>query len=725
MKFEQFQPQPKEQLDEVRMGMSDLDLFIESPEADGIKAGFEAEMCFVGRGGGDTDYDNPEEDMSMDETATSIDDVCNFYHDGDYNGRRDIQDLRSEMEEQYLEWRSEKLSEEWDEVAEEKVGEYIAENDYDRDEEIFNYLSDHLDLDSEQAQAVIDSSDDKEGNPDAYALYKEAVEYAENVLTELVEQALSERNDSYDNAREEWEEYVIDDGDYDEHQWLRDIGIRYMSDVLGEFRGHVSWPYYEYPQSESGYNEHEAGRLADSLSDALDVETYASGGYHGATRTATRWIFEPDSSLEADDGDMPVEIISPPMPLKECLSKIELFFQWAAEEDSYTNNSTGFHVGVSLPHVDGRIDYVKLALFLGDKHVLETFDRMGNYYCKSAFDKIRDGVNSEKIPDAYEVMRKGLIELASKTLKQQGGHGKYTSINLKNDYVEFRSMGDEYHNKVPEILNTVKRYAYAMYIASRPDLHREEYAKKLYKMLSKSGEADAIALFSQLASGALSKDELRQKLVTRNVKRQGVTGKKYWWNVKFPGGSRIELVAATEQEAKEKAVKELEYHESRVHNATAEVIKPYEEPPIKATSGEPEPIGRANDRVGTEHWQIVNRSSDTVAAEFLVNSEEEAKQKLAAYVERHGHNPLNYTLRRVNRVEPTDDVTPATQARGGFTGEWKVIDNNGRELYRFGGVGNSQADANRIAQQWVNNQRERGHHIDAREIDVLPVMGNQ
>jgi hypothetical protein len=68
-------------------------------------------------------------------------------------------------------------------------------------------------------------------------------------------------------------------------------------------------------------------------------------------------------------------------------------------------------------------------------------------------------------------------------------------------------------------------------------------------------------------------------------------------------------------------------------------------------------------------------------------------------------------------------LTTPGQGQQVFTGQWQVVDNNGQELYRFGGVGNSQADANRIAQQWVNAQRAQGNAIDAREVDVLPVMG--
>jgi hypothetical protein len=63
------------------------------------------------------------------------------------------------------------------------------------------------------------------------------------------------------------------------------------------------------------------------------------------------------------------------------------------------------------------------------------------------------------------------------------------------------------------------------------------------------------------------------------------------------------------------------------------------------------------------------------------------------------------------------DVAGEQPAQGSFTGEWKVVDSQGRELYRFGGVGNSQADANRVAAQWAQRNMVRD------EVNVVPVMG--
>jgi hypothetical protein len=157
MKFDELiQPAPLV-LDEVRMGKSDLNLFADSPEAEGIMAGFEAELCFRGLGDSEPDYDNPEEDMDSDTQADSIDEICEFFDDGDYNGRLTIRELRERMTEQYLEWRIERLDELWSDVEEETVKDYIEENSFDHDDAIREYLQDTLELSDEQVEAAIDA----------------------------------------------------------------------------------------------------------------------------------------------------------------------------------------------------------------------------------------------------------------------------------------------------------------------------------------------------------------------------------------------------------------------------------------------------------------------------------------------------------------------------------------------------------------------------------------
>jgi hypothetical protein len=616
MKFDEILAKGEEQvLGEVRMGDSDLNQFVSSDAASGIVAGFEAELCFRGLGeSGDDDDIESERNMSEDRRARSIDDITEFYHDGDYNGRGDIRRLEERLREDYMEWRSDKLDKLWDNVEEEQVEDYIRNNDFDLEDEIETYLRDELDLSDEEVERALEagrgskqyasSREQRElfGEDEDYAHWAEARDHAETVLEDLVKEAI--RTGDTKGAREEWAEEMEDDGDIDEDAWLEDEGIRYMSDIESNYE--ITWPYWEYPESQSGnsYNQNNAENLAVSLERSLDLaQVVASSGYHSTRRTPGKWIIEEDGSLEADDGDMPAEIVSPPMPLEECLDKLTEFFEWAKGEDAYTNESTGLHIGVSLPDVGGRVDYLKLALFLGDRYVLEKFDRESNHYCRSALSKIENDIKSkpESVSKMFELFQQGLIDKASETLTNNFGHGKYTSINLKGDYIEFRSMGGDYIDRVPEIVAMIKRYAYAMSIASRPELYRKEYAKKLYKLLSKDGQPSIIQLFSEFSAGNIGKGELKLQ---------------------------IQQVRAAASQNKQQAAA-----------------------PVAANAA---------------------------------------------------------------------SSTPATPRNSGgeWTGQWLILNAADNEVHRFGGIGNSQGDANRVATQWLRSQGL----TNLSGFDVVPEM---
>ena len=172
-------------------------------------------------------------------------------------------------------------------------------------------------------------------------------------------------------------------------------------------------------------------------------------------------------------------------------------------------------MGVSLPNLGGEVDFVKLALFLGDEYVLQEFGRAGNTYCRSAMSKIRDRVGSDTgraVSDAMELMRHNLIELAQRSIAHNSGFGKYTSINPKDKYIEFRSAGGPgYFRDIDRLKNTLLRYAQAMTIAGNPASYRREYYKKLYKLISPKENDPALALFAQFASGELSANDLKSQ----------------------------------------------------------------------------------------------------------------------------------------------------------------------------------------------------------------------
>ena len=68
--------------------------------------------------------------------------------------------------------------------------------------------------------------------------------------------------------------------------------------------------------------------------------------------------------------------------------------------------------------------------------------------------------------------------------------------------------------------------------------------------------------------------------------------------------------------------------------------------------------------------------------------------------------------------EPAVQQPIAAPRRGEFTGQWIIKDPEGREIHRFGGIGNQQSDANRIAMQWL--RQNPGQLMSG--VEVVPEM---
>ena len=331
-------------------------------------------------------------------------------------------------------------------------------------------------------------------------------------------------------AREIYRKKMIADLTPEEYEklfkkFLKDAGqIDTISDWFLEWaQPNSSWAFYPFltgtlPQDSKELTVKE---LANSWKAVIGAKVKYGGGYHGLQRDATSWILEPDGSISGKDNG--IELISPPMPLQQGLTALDTFFGWASEHGYYGNDSTGFHVGVSLPsELQANIDPLKVVMLLGDKYVLDLFDRSSNAYTQSSLGQVKELLTSRrtnvKAEDYAKVLRNNLAKTAQAIVNRMGDN-KYVSVHLKSNYIEFRSAGGNFLEHIDDIKNTVLRYVQVMAIAADPQAYREEYAKKLYKLISKNipqGD-DQLANFAMYASGLIDQNVLKMRLQKRQV----------------------------------------------------------------------------------------------------------------------------------------------------------------------------------------------------------------
>lgn len=502
-----------EEIFEVKMSPNRIKQWAESPEARGIRAGFEAELIFrdtQASSDNDEDYES-EADMDYDELVDSIDDALDFFQSGDgYLSTSGRERIRERVWEQFMEWIDEQASETF------TFDEFI-----DRSEDNW------LDTKDEWLEKAQEKYGGKNSTWDEEDIQNHARSMWRLDLKEKYDEGWD--NDDYQNAYDEFRDELSENADWTD--FFDYAGLRHYSDWWNEFE--LDWPYYTEPGGgENNYGSRSWEEISDSLADAIDVDSknVFTGGYHGVARRPGRWILEDDGSLQPDDRseEAGIEIVSPPMLLNEAIDKLTKLVNWANDENdgnAYSNHSTGLHMGVSLPFKNGDVDFLKLVLFLGDEYILKQFNRASNSYCRSGFLKLKKALEEspEKAKDIMFLIKKDLIQLAQRELTNFGQRDKYTSTHAQAGYVEFRSVGGDWlnqENNNPEILtNTMRRYAFAMYLAGRPDLERKEYAKKLTKLISEATTKEGASLWAQFQLGAIDADELKTQWA-KNVARQ-------------------------------------------------------------------------------------------------------------------------------------------------------------------------------------------------------------
>ena len=690
----------EEIIDEINMSPSNLAQLTSSSNA---RAGMEFEMYFPDAAQSNDDYPS-EPDYDADENVNRFSDIEEFFR-GDYNSRGDVARAIQDLQEEFFEWTEGQISSRFEDDAPSIVYQWVINNVDD------DTIIEKMDANEEQY------TDDPE--------YKKKIQqdYADFLLKE------NDYSDAYDVYSDD-ERDSIDEGD-----WFVD-NYQSMSDVASETG--LTWPYWS---DDNGGGTMGLDNIAESFREAIGRPVKASSNYHSTTRDSTSYIIEPDGSLDSpnDSSDGGLEFISPPLPLEEMISDLNKVTKWAVYNNCYTNESTGLHINVSVPgFTREKLDYVKLALLLGDEYVLKEFNREGNYYAKSSMQSIRERVaeNPKKAQELLDTMKTNLDGLASKAI-HNGDTNKYVSINTKDGYIEFRSPGNDWLGEMAadgtKIENTLRRFVVALSAAIDPTAYREEYLKKLYKLLAPKGTGiDTMMYFAKFVAGELPQGALksfvRQAQLERKTKKGG-DGSEYT-AIPSGGTQKYEIQRISDDEI----VTAFNAESSADANSIARVwlsdnmLLRVDFRLLRATGQEQAELRQqAQSDTGGIKYDLYNTTTAQVYRTFYA-----ANDGMALDIKRRYHEELRAEdpdvrvgVRRSGASAPTAQSigfasAPTAQSTGGeFSGQWIIKDGQGRELHRFGGIGNNQSDANRIAAGWLGNNMP---DLAGQEIEVVPEL---
>ena len=515
-----------------------------------IRCGFEAETIWEGFSASDDD-----EDFLYGENWSGVQDL--IY---DQEGSRSV----SQIEDAFREWlqESDKFYDYESEVINELVDERKEDPDY-----LDNYVSYEVDMDDvtnykEMILQGLEDQDDRQSQEeieersdweeDAWAREYVDAEH-EDAFLEWLADDIRDNGEQWDEA---WDRAL---SNVDEDDWCNEEYNGNWASLLSDY------DIYLYSESQ-GSMEEVADQIRDWASSKSHTSEVEAGDYHSGKQVDNDyWRVEDDSSIEGDG--MGAEIISPvyDTPTQMLAEMKSLFSHWS-DRNVDTNRSTGLHVTMSMAGNQEAPNKLKIALLLGDKYLLQQFNRDGNSYTKSQVKEIQQymqnvGANykDEKNLSALEDMLKGGISA-----------GKFTSINFKdatnddgNGLIEFRiAGGDGYHMDFDTVAKTTIRYAAVMRAGHDTEAFRKDYIKALFRFVNSLDAIDPDQ--EERASSRIDPDNTDKKVVDAF---KSVVGKNHYTDAIDALATAYNALARSKREnAEESIIKEEESWNDRARD---------------------------------------------------------------------------------------------------------------------------------------------------------------
>lgn len=248
----------------------------------------------------------------------------------------------------------------------------------------------------------------------------------------------------------------------------------------------------------TNYERQEAARL---LSKELEPKIVLGKGKVLSKKTNMGTSSKPSSSLfrlipDFSGGGQMKELVTGPIPYHEARIVLKRVLRWI-EENGWTTERCGLHINVSfdefyvkLPSKLSHLDKLKFILSYDETKIFNSFpDRENNIYARGI--KQIFPVNRFMTLDNVKGVSKDMY-LTPNT--------KYYSVNfdkIKNNYLEFRSIGGAgYEKKSDDILNIMKYNALTLFDCLNDSSYNEENLLTLNKILS--DHKNTIGAFSTL-----------------------------------------------------------------------------------------------------------------------------------------------------------------------------------------------------------------------------------
>ena len=369
------------------------------------------------------------------------------------------------------------------ELYEESEASYIDTDDIDSLEEIQQYFQWSRNDDAAFHRAYsawfddrVDTIVDKE--------WHKVVQYNDHSDPEEAEN--DARNEVYDDIKRHPKAYDLSENDYIKDETATKIIAEMGLEPIHGWHDDEHDSVYTEPVENTSTH---LVRLnaAKSLKEELNVDVRVLRAYHETPKSKSRWYIEPDTTIKPTEGEggIGIEIVSPPYPLQEGLVQLEKLFAWMYKH-AYTNDTTGLHVNISFSN-HPKIDPLKLAIFMGEEHVLKQFGRVNNTYASHHLRYLMAHLLTGKFTTDVEEF----IRTSGDLMRKE----RYFSFNLshyeKDGYIEFRVTGNKnYEHRYGDVRNAVLRFVNVLSIAADPEAHRQEYLKKVALLIQRSLEGE-------------------------------------------------------------------------------------------------------------------------------------------------------------------------------------------------------------------------------------------